>query len=545
MRQTTLSVALEVKPDSATVLSALIDQLHDRSQAQKTPGEATFAWFLKDVPSVHFISFSVFPGFDYDPVFVIEANFDGPKNIFWAQMESALANDLRAMLRCCKKPLNRYGTLYDAVTAPDSRAPLAPYFEVQSLTPSVYHHGNRGMTRDRILRERELFLATRTEIATANDGDRSPYRGTTPAQVHATLRQALLANFPWLDQPAPTRFPLTERIGDFLKVILFVLAAVLVLCLPGLILAPIMPNDRFFILLATGLVLAGGWLYSYRNPLPGTATHGKFNLITALFKPSTLILGLIGIALYAALMPFITIAAQLLTGISPEVARQHAPRITLLGLASLPFSLVLILAWVRWLEVNDSSQDAPPIDQEVMRQMAQREDWIPQNHMGSIVLIKPGVLRTILIRAGHLGLGLVLRALPRSGVRGYLGSMRTVHFAHWAFVSNRSRLMFHSNFDQSWESYLDDFIEKAHEGLTLAWGSGVGFPPARFLIMDGASHGRKFKAWARHSMAVSRFWYSAYSDLTVDQVERNYRIANGLRRKSLSEGEAATWINDL
>jgi hypothetical protein len=35
--------------------------------------------------------------------------------------------------------------------------------------------------------------------------------------------------------------------------------------------------------------------------------------------------------------------------------------------------------------------------------------------------------------------------------------------------------MFLSNFDNSWDSYLDDFIEKAHTGLTLAWGSGVGF----------------------------------------------------------------------
>jgi hypothetical protein len=128
---------------------------------------------------------------------------------------------------------------------------------------------------------------------------------------------------------------------------------------------------------------------------------------------------------------------------------------------------------------------------------------------------------------------------------GYLGSMRTVHFAHWAFVNNASRLMFFSNFYLSWESYLDDFIEKAHGGLTLAWGSGVGFPPARFLVLDGASHGRKFKAWARHSMAVSRFWYSAYRDLTVDQIERNTRIADGLRKQTLSEQEAAVWARDL
>ena len=111
--------------------------------------------------------------------------------------------------------------------------------------------------------------------------------------------------------------------------------------------------------------------------------------------------------------------------------------------------------------------------------------------------------------------------------------MRTIHFAHWAFVSNGSRLMFFSNFDHNWESYLDDFI-KAHGGLTLAWGSCVGFPPTRFLVLDGASHGRQFKAWARHSMAVSRFWFSAYKDYTVDQIERHARIANGLRKPTLT-----------
>jgi hypothetical protein len=123
--------------------------------------------------------------------------------------------------------------------------------------------------------------------------------------------------------------------------------------------------------------------------------------------------------------------------------------------------------------------------------------------------------------------------------------MRTIHFAHWAMVNNKSRLLFFSNFDQTWESYLDDFIEKAHTGLTIAWSCGVGFPPARFLLYEGASRGRQFKEWARHSMAVSHFWYSAYKDLTTEQIERNFRIALGLRKTALTEKEAAQWINDL
>jgi hypothetical protein len=218
-------------------------------------------------------------------------------------------------------------------------------------------------------------------------------------------------------------------------------------------------------------------------------------------------------------------------------------RAVLLGLLGLVMVILPVLVvWLRYLERRDSSHDAPHVDEHLMREMVRREDWVAQNHMGSIVMIKPGVLRSLIIRLGHLGLGLVLRVVARDG---YLGSMRTVHFAHWAFLNNGSRLLFFSNFDHSWDSYLDDFIEKAHGGLTLAWGCGVGFPPTRFLVYDGASHGRRFKAWALASRAVSRFWYSAYPDLTVDQIERNNRIADGLRRPALDETEARAWIRDL
>lgn len=543
MRQTTLSVTLEVKPESAERLTMLVDQLHDRH----APGSSTddFGWFMSGVPSVHFLSMNVFPGADYDPLFVLEANFDGEPGVFWGQLEAAIGADLRAMLRCCKKPLTRFGTLYDAVTATDSRAPVAPYFEAQTSQPTVFHHGNRGMTRDRILAERDLFLAIRTEIATAHGPGPSPYRGSTPARIHRDLRKALLPGYGWLGERAPARVPFLTRVSDFAHLILFAILVIVALALPGLILGSIMPNPRYFILLGLILLFILYHLNRMRDALPGTDTGGSFNLISALFKPQTLGLILVGGALYALLAVVVAGTSFLLAGLPMAAARAHAERLALLGLAGVPVTVLGIVAWLRYLERHDSSQDAPPIDEAMVRQMAQREDWIPQNHMGSIVLIKPGVLRTIIIRAGHHGLGLALRALKHSGVEGYLGSMRTVHFAHWVFANNTSRLIFFSNFDQSWESYLDDFIEKAHVGLTLAWGCGVGFPPTRFLIQDGASHGRKFKAWARHSMTISRFWYSAYPDLTVDQVERNNRIANGLRKPMLTEKEASAWINDL
>ncbi|MBB5709881.1 hypothetical protein [Sphingomonas xinjiangensis] len=541
MRQTTLSVALEVKPESYDHLSSLLDALRDKRSPDPSGGVGPFADFLTRVPALHFLSLSVFPGFDYDPLFVIEANFDGEKGPFWSQLEAAIGEDLRVMLRCCKQPLTRDGELFEAITAADSRAPIAPYLEARTLTPSVYHHGNRGMTRDRILAEAALFKATRVELAGPAGTSPNPYRRMTPGDIHARLRAALLPGFGWLGEKAPARIPLAENVGDWARLTGFILALVFALSLPGLILIFEIPWPRYLILM--GVVFAGFAVALKRIgvALPGTATPTRFSFLTLFFKqllPLALFL-LVYLLLVGAIGTPVT---MLLTGRGGESAWRDTLEWLAWGLVSLPVTVAGIVFWLRVLERSDSSQDAPPVDDRMLRAMARREDWIPQNHMGSIVLIKPGILRAVLIRVGHLGLGLLLRIIARNG---YLGSMRTIHFAHWARVNNGSRLMFFSNFDQTWESYLDDFIEKAHAGLTLAWSSGVGFPPTRFLVKDGASHGSQFKQWARHSMTVSRFWYSAYKNLTADQIERNYRIALGLRKTTLTDKEAALWIEDL
>jgi hypothetical protein len=441
------------------------------------------------------------------------------------------------LLRCCKRPRDGDGPLFDSVTAQGSRVPIAPYLEARTLQPSVFHHGNRGLSRDRIIAEGNLFAATRGKLA-EGEGP-SPYRGISAEALHARLRAALLGDFPWLDQPAQRRISLGERLADIWRLAVFAWLVLVALSLPGLILAYIMLTPRFLILLGALALLFGGALLRIKAPLPGTAAPRQAGGVA--WRP--LLFGLAAAAiLYLVTTVAVTLVGTLSTGATFQAAWGPCTKIVALGLLSVVVTGLGIAAWLRWLERRDSSQDAPPANAQLIREMAVREDWIPQNHMGSIVLVKPGVLRMLLFRAGHRGLGLVLRVLATDG---YLGSMRTVHFAHWAFINNSSRLMFFSNFDHSWESYLDDFIEKAHAGLTLAWGSGVGFPPARFLVVDGASHGRKFKNWARYSMAVTRFWYSAYRNYTVDQIERHARIATGLRKRRLSEKQAASWAMDL
>jgi hypothetical protein len=616
MRLSTLSVVLEVEPASAGQLSGFIERIK-KEEESPAPGGESYGRLKEGVPTLHFMSLSVFHAEDYDPVFVIEANFDGRPGPFWAQLEATIGDHLRSIVRCCKRPLDGDGPLYDAVTADDSGVPIAPYLERRTLQPSVFHHGNRGLDRERILRAGQLFMATRKELGQSDPQLPNPYRGVGAQQVHEKLRAALLGPFPWLAKPAPLRVTAWERAADLGRLFAFLLGVLIVLSLPGLSLL-ILLRAFFpawaswflglhlgpFLMLLVAPLAAGLVLFAKRSARPGEAAPRRTggltlrslsmqNEFSSLANPFTfgvafvvaLVLLCIGMAVLLAALKSITdvVVTPALLHMSATFAQAydqgffHAAGQALLALASelfrrslavvpagfaqfrrafgpmlrlsivaiytvFVFSIPAIFVWLRWLERRDSHHDAPPIDQRELRKMTRREDWIPQNHMGSIVLVKPGILRAALFRSGHLGLGLILRVVATDG---YLGSMRTVHFAHWAFINNGSRLMFFSNFDHSWDSYLDDFIEKAHGGLTLAWGSGIGFPPTRFLVLDGASHGRQFKAWARHSMAVSRFWFSAYADYTVDQIERHARVADGLRKPKLEPQEAAEWAKDL
>jgi hypothetical protein len=593
MRQSILSVVLEVEPESAGRLSGLVEKLKREEEAPRPDVIEQYTHLKEGVPTLHFMSLSVFQDGRYDPIFVIEVNFDGPPGPFWAQVEATLGLQLRSMLRCCKRPLDEDGPLYDAVTERDSRYPLAPYLERRTLAPSAFHQGNRGLTRERILQEGDLFLATRTELAQATPDVSNPYRGLTARQIHEKLRAALLPRYPWLGQPSPTRISVRERNADRLRLFGFLLVVLFILSVPGLLLLvslrAFLPewaawfmalSPGAFLLLLIVPLIAGVSIYKMRSARPGEAAPTRSggltihslsleNKATSFANPVTLTITVLAyLAMLVLTLSFVATVAISVIDVFIQIFSQGfsgldgalhplilafvrtfrqlwgpTVRVVLVGLfTAILVSVPVITVWLRWLERRDSHHDAPTIDPREMRKMTQLEDQIPQNHMGSVVVVKPGILRMVLFRAGHLGLGLLLRVVATDG---YLGSMRTIHFAHWAFVNNCSRLMFFSNFDHSWESYLDDFIEKAHGGLTLAWGSCIGFPPTRFLVLDGASHGRQFKDWARNSMAVSRFWFSAYKNYTVDQIERNARIADGLRKVVLTSDEAAAWARDL
>jgi hypothetical protein len=205
-------------------------------------------------------------------------------------------------------------------------------------------------------------------------------------------------------------------------------------------------------------------------------------------------------------------------------------RIVVAALIALALSPVLIpvlliaLIILRYKESRDPTTSSENKDH--TKELVQREDrtHIVQNHMAHVTDVKPGLFRQIVLRA-VLWLANLVAGISNKGT---LLGIPSIHFAHWSLIDNRRRLLFVSNFDGSWENYLDDFIDKGSFGLTAIWSNTVGFPRTRFLFFDGASDGARFKAFARDWQRYTNAWYSAYPDLTVQTIDNNSTVRDAL-----------------
>jgi Dyp-type peroxidase family len=162
-----------------------------------------------------------------------------------------------------------------------------------------------------------------------------------------------------------------------------------------------------------------------------------------------------------------------------------------------------------------------------------------QNHITTVTHLKSGWLRKLSLAGSLWGIGLLIKYFYRPG---FVLNMGTIHYARWFRPPGTEKLVFLSNYDGSWESYLEDFVIKAHAGQSAAWSNGVGFPRTRFLILKGAEDGDRFKRWVRRQQVVTQFWYSRFPKLTTDQIRDNALIHDGLIC-ARTETAARAWLD--
>ncbi|WP_028978706.1 hypothetical protein [Sporocytophaga myxococcoides] len=192
---------------------------------------------------------------------------------------------------------------------------------------------------------------------------------------------------------------------------------------------------------------------------------------------------------------------------------------------------------IRIKERRDSSEKNV-LEEEKILKLVKEEDKIVQNQLTHLVDIKPGWFRLITLKFVLSTINLL--AIYKFN-KGELGSIPSIHFARWVIIDNGRRLLFFSNFDGSWENYLGDFVDKAAVGLTGVWSNTMDFPKTKFLMFEGATDEQKFKTWTRAHQIPTQVWYSAYKLLSVQNINNNSAIREGLTEK-MSDKQIKEWL---
>jgi hypothetical protein len=208
-------------------------------------------------------------------------------------------------------------------------------------------------------------------------------------------------------------------------------------------------------------------------------------------------------------------------------------------------ALLLLALTLRFREWRDGKEAYAPPTRPAPGPTEVQEDVQVQNHLTHLVSIRPGIRRALALR---LVLYLVDQLSRFYFNRGALAGIPTIHFARWVILrggwKRPARLLFLSNYDLSWDSYLGDFIDRSHRGLTGVWSHTRGFPPSRWIINDGARHEDAFKTWTRRHQLPEQVWYSSCPQQTVASVLADAALRDGLER-DLDEAGARAWLTRL
>jgi hypothetical protein len=242
-------------------------------------------------------------------------------------------------------------------------------------------------------------------------------------------------------------------------------------------------------------------------------------------------------------------------------ARLSAARATLLYPALrylVAFPTVGLFTALGWVEQQVrsglqrlGSSAAGKASPRVAVQRYQREPQGPvQNPMIHVATLKPGwgswialwtTLRSVNVRLQRYVVG--------------LSHIRSIHCARWVllktprgsrgslFRPKTRRLLFFSNYDGSWESYIDSFIDdpEIRNFLVEIWKGTEDFPPRQ----SARPFLEPFKAWIHQKQVRTRVWYSAHlhgpegrTEPAITDLHHTLRLRGLLAQGDVSAPEA-------
>jgi hypothetical protein len=114
-----------------------------------------------------------------------------------------------------------------------------------------------------------------------------------------------------------------------------------------------------------------------------------------------------------------------------------------------------------------------------------------------------------------------------------LRQLSFIHYARWALIErfpdggsgerlNHSYLFFESNFNGTWDQYIDAFSEVVPLRMKAIWGTSYGFP--------GPIPVGPFKAYIRRNEFVANHYWCAYPGATTTEIISAGRVATAVER---------------
>jgi len=191
-----------------------------------------------------------------------------------------------------------------------------------------------------------------------------------------------------------------------------------------------------------------------------------------------------------------------------------------------PFLAVLNNVW-EWLVGIRYDGNNPQITVKTHNGLYDMEDLVTQNQLTVVVPVKKNFFSRFLLR-----LILWIISIQVKSVKGTLLDLATIHFARWVIIDDGDNILFESNFDGSWENYIDDFVDHASAGMNLIWGNCIGFP------RGGAKDIEAFKAYIRENQSPAQIYYSAYKDSTVRNILTDLSLSKKISELSRPDGVA-------
>ena len=146
-----------------------------------------------------------------------------------------------------------------------------------------------------------------------------------------------------------------------------------------------------------------------------------------------------------------------------------------------------------------------------------REDVITQNQLTLVTVVEAQHVQRV-----KAVMAAIDSYAKRLSPPGSLIGISTIHFVRWLLVDRDQRLIMLSDYDGSWENYIDEFAEMILSGLDAIWETSFGYP------MDGARDLPAFKRFLRAHQVPAEVFFSAYPDQTVLNVSRNLELVRAV-----------------